>query len=231
MAINDWARGVCTLFLLSLISSVAPAASDDLSNVLNKMDTTAAKFRTMSADFEWVFAQTDPVPDTEIQKGTIFFKRTGQSFHMAAHIREVNGRNVGKILTYSNGTVTLFERATDEFRVFKAGDKQAQLESFLLLGFGANRSGIERNWTVSYLRSENLNGIKSEVLELLPKDTEVKKSLRKATIWIDPVRDVCLKQILDQDTGTRKCLYTQVRVNEQLPVNAFNPKIDPKSNP
>jgi outer membrane lipoprotein-sorting protein len=229
MAIKYWGRRLCTLLLLSLISSVALGATDDISRVLNKMDAAAAKFRTMSADFEWDFDQTDPVPDTDIQKGTIFFKRTGTSFQMAAHFREVNGRKVGKILTYSNGTVTLYERATDDFKVFKAGDKQAQLESFLLLGFGTNRVEIERNWTVTYLGSEYLNGIKSEVLELLPRDQEVKETLRKATIWIDPERDVCLKQILDQGPGTlRRCFYTQLRVNEQLPTDAFNAKADPK---
>ncbi len=67
--------------------------------------------------------------------------------------------------------------------------------------------------------------MKCEVLELVPKDPELKKSLRRATIWVDASRDVTLKQILDEDQGTQRiCVYTNLKVNAHLPADAFNPK-------
>jgi outer membrane lipoprotein-sorting protein len=218
----------CLLLVTVVISTRAALAADDLAAVLHELDAAAVQFRTATAEFEWRTEQTEPVPDTETQAGTIYFSRTNSTFQMAAHIRVVNKRNVPKILTYSNstGVVTLYEKSTNPLQVFKAGARQTQLESVLLLGFGASGKEIEGKWNVSYVRSEILAGVRCEVLELVPKDPEMKKTLLGVTIWVDASRAVTLKQIFDQGQGnSRVCVYTNLKVNARLPDDAFNPKV------
>jgi len=136
--------------------------------LLARIEAASAKTRTISANLEWKTIQSDPVPDENVQIGSIFFKRDGRnSFEMAAKIRTVNGKPVPKILTYSHGTATLYEKLPNEFHSFKAGDNESIFDSILLLGFGANR--LTDNFDVKLIRSEILNGIHCDVLELIPK--------------------------------------------------------------
>lgn len=222
----------CLFLTLALTSTRTALAADDLTRVLRELDEAALKFRTATGNFEWRTDQIEPFPDTDIETGTIYFSRASSAFQMAARIRVVNQKKVPKVLTYSNssGTATLYEKLIDSLRVFKAGERQSQLESVLLLGFGASGQEIGSKWDVSYVRTEILSGVRCDVLELVPKDPEMRKSLARVTIWVDASRAVTLKQIFDQGQGSRRvCIYSNVKVNAHLPSDAFNPKADPQA--
>jgi outer membrane lipoprotein-sorting protein len=208
--------------ILLLLASTSALAADNAARVLRELDLAAVKFKNVAADFEWQTVQTTPIPDTETQSGTIYFERSGDALQMSAHIRLMNHKEVSKVLSYSNGTATLYEARTNDFRVFRAGGRQGQLESILLLGFGSSGKEILGKWEITFIRQEDLKGVKCQVLELRPRDPELKKNLRLATVWVDALRGVTLKQILDADQGTRRvCVYTNLRVNTHLPADAI----------
>ncbi len=50
-------------------------AAQDLNSVLAKLDAAATNFHSTSANFEFDSYQTDPVPDTDVQKGTVYYDR------------------------------------------------------------------------------------------------------------------------------------------------------------
>jgi outer membrane lipoprotein-sorting protein len=65
-------------------------------------------------------------------------------------------------------------------------------------------------------------GVKTEKLELAPKDPAIRKNLPKVTIWVDPVSGVSLKQVFDEGPGEyRVCVYFNIKVNQSLPKDAF----------
>jgi outer membrane lipoprotein-sorting protein len=208
------------------------APQDDLNTVLRRLDAAAAGFHSTSADFEFVTVQTDPVYDKDTQKGTVYYKRSGKSFQMAAHIRtEANGEGkdkpVPKDILYSGGKVTLYEKLTDEVHVRDA----AKYESYLLLGFGAGGKELADKWEIKYLGTESLNdgktAIPTEKLELLAKDPDVRKMFPKVTIWVDPARAVSLKQVFDEGQGqSRTCLYFDIKLNLAIPDSEFTIKTD-----
>jgi outer membrane lipoprotein-sorting protein len=217
-----------TLLLLFLAAatactSLAAFAAEDVASVLAKIDAASAGVRTISADFEWKTVQSEPVKSEEIQVGSIFFKRAGtNAFEMAADIRTVDGKSVPKILTYSQGTATLYEKLKDQFHTFKAGDKASVYESLLLLGFGSNRKDLTRSWNLTFIRSEEFDGINCDVLELTPRDDEIRRSLKKVTIWFDVARGVGVKQVFDEGEGARReCIYSNIKINRSLPREAF----------
>jgi outer membrane lipoprotein-sorting protein len=209
--------------MLLLFASTSALAADSTARVLRELDSAAVKFTNLVADFDWQTVQTAPIPDTETQSGTIYFKRNGDLIQMSAHIRTMNRKEVPKVLLYSNGTATLYDARTNDFRVFRAGGRQGQLESILLLGFVSSGKELLSKWEITFVRHEYLKGVACQVLELIPKDPELKRTLRQATVWVDASRGVTLKQILHGDQGTRRvCVYTNLRVNTHLPADAFN---------
>jgi outer membrane lipoprotein-sorting protein len=62
-----------------------------------------------------------------------------------------------------------------------------------------------------------------EKLDLVPKDANIKNTYSHITIWVDPVRDVSLRQTLvDASTGdTKTMIYTNIRPNQKVDEAAF----------
>ena len=220
------------LFLAALMAAVmlrgrVVFAADDVQQILHQLDDAAAKFRSTSADFEFDSVMTDPVPDTDIQKGTVYYERNGSDFQMAAHIKEVNGKPVPKIYSYSGGRLRLYEPMINQVTtITKAGD----YGSYLMLGFGASGKALGEKWDIKSLGQETIDGVKTEKLELTAKDPNVRKNLPKVTIWMDTSRGVSLRQVFDEGQGQhRDCHYFNFKVNQSLPGDAFTVKTDSKT--
>ncbi len=202
-------------------------AAGDLQATLAKLDTAAARFKSTQADFEFDSVQTDPIPDTEVQKGTAYYLRKGNTFEMAAHIREVNGKKVPKIYVYSGGKLRLDEPMIDQVTTLSSA---SQYEGYLMLGFGAGGKDLTDKWEITDDGPETIAGVKTEKLELVAKDPKVRKNLPKVTIWIDLDRGVSLKQVFDEGQGqSRTCTYSNIKINESLPGDAFTIKTDSKT--
>jgi len=204
----------------------AAYGAEDLKSVLTKLDAAAANFRSTSADFEFDSIQTDPVPDTEVQKGTVYYARQGTSFQMAAHIDQDNGKPVPKIYTFSNGVFRLFEKLIDQVTTYK----NEKLGSYLMLGFGASGKDLADKWMITYVGSETINGVKTEKLELIAKDPAVRKNLAKVTVWMDTMHGVSLKQVFDEGQGlSRVSTYSNFKFNQALPGDALKIPTDSKT--
>jgi len=218
------------VLIAALVMFAAPlsrtAAAQDLKTVLGKLDAAAANFRSTSADFQIDTYQTDPVPDKTTQKGSVYYARRGSDFQMAAHISEENGKPVPKIYTYSKGVFRLFEKLTNQVTTYK-NDK---LGGYLLLGFGASGKELADKWDITFAGEETLNGVKTDKLELVAKDPDVRKNLPKVTVWMDTARGVSLKQVFDQGQGqSRVSVYFNFKLNQPLPSDAFTFKTDSKT--
>jgi outer membrane lipoprotein-sorting protein len=213
--------------ILILLLPVRAVFAEDLKSVLAKLDAAAANFRTTSADFQFDTVQTDPVPDTDVQKGTVYYSRKSGAFEMGVHINEVNKKPVPKVMVVSGGQFQLYEKLTNQVT---RSNKVSKYESYLVLGFGASGKDLEQKWNLTYLGPETISGVKVEKLELIAKDPDVLKLFPKVTIWLDPARGVSLKQFFDQGQGqSRTCTYTNIKVNQALPSDAFTFKTDSKT--
>jgi outer membrane lipoprotein-sorting protein len=210
-----------------LVSGRPGVADDNLQRVLHELDVAAANFRTTTAQFEFDSIMTEPVPDKDVQQGTVYYERKGSAFQMAAHIETENGKKTPKIYSYSGGVFSVDEPNINQLtRYTRAG----KFESYLILGFGASGKDLASKWDITYAGTEKINGVDTDKLELIAKDPGVRKNLTKVTIWVDPTRGVSLKQIFEQGEGQRReCSYSNVQVNQSLPSDAFKLKTDSKT--
>jgi len=222
--------GKKTLITASLALFLAPLtpslAAQDLKTVLAKLDAAAPNFHSTSADFEFDSYATDPVPDKEVQKGTVYYARRGSDFQMAAHIDQENDEPVPKIYTFSKGVFRLYEKLPNQVTTYK-NDK---IGGYLLLGFGASGKELLEKWDITYGGEETLNGVKTEKLDLVPKDPAVRKNLLKVTVWMDTEHGVSLKQVFDQGQGqSRVSVYFNFKFNQSLPSDVFTFRTDSKT--
>lgn len=204
----------------ALFVGVSAAHAEDLNSVLRKLDAAAANFHSTSADFKFVSEMTDPIPETEVQTGTVYYERKAKSFSMAAHIQQVDGKPVPKMYMFSGGEFKLWEGgALNQVTTFSKANK---FESYLMLGFGASGKELEEKWEIKYDGDEAVAGVKTAKLELVAKDPGVRKNLPKVIVWMDTARGISLKQYFDEGQGqSRTCTYSNIKVNQSLPGDAF----------
>ena len=218
---------VAIALALLLFPARAAFAADDLKSVLLQLNAAAARFHSTSADFEAVVEMTEPIPDKESQTGTVYFDRKNSSFEMGIHFEKDNGRTVPKVIVIKGGVFTMFEKLVNQVTTSKRAGKY---EGYLSLGFGASGDDLAAKWNMTYLGSEMMNGVKVAKLDLIAKDPDALKVLKKVTVWIDPERGVSLKQYFDEGQGqSRTVVYSKIKVNDSLPGDAFTFKTDSKT--
>lgn len=216
------------LMMMALLPARGAFAADDLASVLSKLDAASARFHTTSADFEFDATQTDPVPDTDVQTGTVYYQRSGTNFQMGAHIEKDNGQPAPKVVVCCvKGSIQLYEKLPDQVTTLS---KLSQYHDWFMLGFGASGKELEEKWEIKYDGEETVDGVKTAKLELTPKDPSVKKNLPKVIVWMDTERGISLKQYFDEGQGqSRTAHYTNIKVNQALPKDAFTFATDKKT--
>jgi outer membrane lipoprotein-sorting protein len=219
------------LFLAMTAAASAQTASPQLTFVLKQMDTASAKFERATADFQWDYYEKI-VHDTTTQKGSIYFEREKTSTDLGAVIvdpavMEKGKPKLVKVIQYSAGTLQMFDPGVDQITVLHQEGNQAQVESFLTLGFGASGTDLQKSWVITDQGVDTIDGVKVEKLDLVGKSPDTRKNFSHVTIWIDPTRAVSLKQIFYTPAGNyRTAIYSNVKVNGNVHKDQFAIKKD-----
>ena len=227
------------LFCLGLVVSLsgplraqtaAPASNADVQKVIGELNAAAAKFSSAQADFTWD-QYTAVVQEHETQTGTIFFERKKAVTRMAADLKQDNGKDAPKTVVYDDGEVNFYEPTIKQLTTMKAGANRGQFESFLTLGFGGSGTDLEKNWKVSLVGTENMDGVSVAKLDLVPKEQKVLDMFTRVTIWVEPSRGISHKQIFYQPSGDlRTATYKSIRYNSPVPADVFRIKPAPGTN-
>jgi outer membrane lipoprotein-sorting protein len=136
-----------------------------------------------------------------------------------------------KVIQYQGGLVQIFDPGVDQITVLHEAGNQAEIESFLTLGFGGSGTDLARAWNITDQGPETLtdNGqpIKVEKLDLVGKDADARKNFTHITIWVDPARAVSLKQVFYTPGGDyRTATYSAIKVNGNVHKDQFAIKKD-----
>ncbi len=224
---------VLPIALLCSLSSApaaqAPADSAALDAVLKKMDATAASFRATEAEFEWDRYERviDEVDD--IQSGTIYYRRAGKDkdIEMKADIKKEGNsptelKALPKYVLFRDGKISVYEPRKDQVTVYDPGKNRAEVENYLVLGFGGSGQDLVRSWDVTYLGPETINGIATAKLKLVPKSEKVRGTFAQILLWIDLDRGVSVQQQLFEPQGDyRLAKYSAIRMKDKIPDDVF----------
>lgn len=216
-----------TATLIWLLSLGAWAESDaaGLERVLSQMDASAKNFRTTEASVVWDQYQK-VIDDTDTQKGRIYFRREGGEMQVAVDFVEPDK----KYVLYSGGKVQVYQPKIDQVNEYSAGKNRADIESFLVLGFGGGGHELLRSYEVKYLGRETVNGAEAEKLELIPKSVRLRNNIARILLWIDPNKGISIQQqLFEPDGNYRLAKYSQIQVNQKLPDGVFKLKTTGKT--
>ena len=196
------------------------SSSADLEKVLGQMDAVAASFKTAEADFVWD-QYTKVVNETDAQSGKVYFRRVSKEIEMAADIAQP----AQKYILYQNSTVRLYEPRIDQLTVYSAGKNRAEVESFLVLGFGGRGHDLEKSFDVSFQGYEEAGGVRTAKLNLIPKTAKGKNIFERIILWIDPARGISVQQQFVEAQGDyRLAKYSNIKLNQSIPGDVFKLK-------
>jgi outer membrane lipoprotein-sorting protein len=205
-------------------ASAAGAQNMTPQQVYAQMDASAEKFSSLEADIS-VDRYTAIVQEHSTQAGTTAFRRTGGSMEMAMHL-SAGSDDPETLILYKNGELDVYQPAQKTETVLSAGANRGEIDSMLTTGFGASSKDLTATWDVNFQGMETVGGVNCAKLDLVPKQQNVKNNFSHETVWIDPTRDVSLKQIIYQPDGdTRTATYTNLRYNTQVPEKTFTLKV------
>ncbi|MGO4213397.1 outer membrane lipoprotein carrier protein LolA [Terriglobus sp. 2YAB30_2] len=213
------------LTLAAFSAKPASAQNADVQKIVQQMDSAAAKFQSATADLRWDNYER-VVRETTTQTGIIFFQKKGNATEMGAVIQ----KPAKKVVVYSAGLLKMYEPNIDSLTLIDTSKNQAQVESFLTLGFGGSGTALEKQWAITSQGTETIDGVQTAKLDLVPKQESVKNTFTHAVIWVDPARGVSLKQQFFTPSGDQRInFYTNIKLNGKVDTKAFEIKTTSKT--
>ena len=217
--------GLAWITLLSSIGTAQEQGAATLDNVLQKMDAAAANFQTTQADFVWDQYQR-VVDETDTQKGTVYYRRSGKEIEMMADIKEPEQ----KFLLYKDGKLQVYQPKIEQVIQYSAGANHNEIESYLVLGFGGSGQDLKNSFDITYQGEETIDNIATAKLHLTPKSEKVRNYFTEAFLWIDLNRGISLQQKFMQSQGDyRLAKYSAVKVNAKISNDVFRLKTTGKT--
>ena len=226
---SAWLRAArCALIFCALCFGVAQTAEAQasLQQVLDRMDQTAANFKTTQANFVWNQYQK-VVDETDTQKGTVYFRRSGSEVQMAA---DISDPTPPKYVLFTDSKVEVYQPKIDQVTRYNTGKDRSAFESFLVLGFGGSGQDMQKSFEVKYIGAEKVEGIDTAKLELVPRSAKVRGTFDHIWLWIDPLRGVSVQQQLFAPSGDyRLAKYSDIQLNQKIPDDKFKLKTSGKT--
>ena len=217
--------GVLGLMLTNPFGAAQQPEAASLESVLKKMDAAAVSFQTTQADF--IFNQYQKVVDeTDTQKGTVYYRRSGNEIEMMADFKEPDQ----KFVLYKNGKLQIYQPRIEQVMEYSAGANHEAFESFLVLGFGGSGQDLQKSFDVTYQGEETIDNIATGKLQLIPKSEKTRNNFSQIILWIDLERGISVQQKLIQTQGDyRLAKYSSVRVNGKINNDVFKLKTTGKT--
>jgi outer membrane lipoprotein-sorting protein len=218
----QWIRALSALVVL-VTGSAAIAQDADLEKVLSQMDASSVKFQDVQADID-VDNFTAVVSDHSKQEGTTAFRRVKGSMEM---VTVLDKGQQGEIdLLYKSGQLYYYQPGLKHETIFAAGANKAEYDSLLATGFGATGKDLAAAWTITAKGTENIGGVPTVELDLVSKQQSIRNNFSHLTLWVDPVRDISMKQIMVQPDGdSRTVTYSNIRYNAHPDAGLFTLKV------
>ena len=228
-ALKTLVLGIVVAGSLLMTDAWPQSQSAGLEDVLDQMDAAARNFKTTEANFvtDQYYEVIKDIDESARQKGKIYFRREGGETQMAADFVEPDK----KYVIYSGGKVQVYQPKIDQVNEYNVASKnRADIESYLVLGFGGSGHDLLKSYDVKFLGSETVNGIKAEELELIPKSERFRNNIARILLWIDPAHGISVQQQLFEPGGDyRLAKYSEIQINQKLPDNVFKLKTTGKT--
>jgi len=169
--------GVLACGLLLRASSAQENVRWTTESVLQRMDKSAADFRSLTADIEHI-KYTDVVKDTSSETGQIFVRRDQK---MRIDFTKPDPR----VILRTGDTLFVYTPKINRVEEYNLGKNRSLVDQYVLLGFGTKSQSMQRSYDIALTSEEEIEQHKTFLLTLTPKSEDVRKQITKIQMWID----------------------------------------------
>ena len=207
--------------LVGLMCAMAPAAfsqsapKQTVESVLEELDQASKEFRSLTADVERTKV-TVVVNDRSTESGQIFVR------HDDKMRIEMTKPDVRTILR-SGDTLWIYLPKTKRLEEYDLGKHRAVVDQLLRLGLGSKGSDLKNHYLLTVISEGTLDGKKTVLLELTPKEEKIRNQIARIHLWIDLSNWIAIQQKFFE-TGTEDYFiihYSNLVRNPKLPDSKF----------
>jgi outer membrane lipoprotein-sorting protein len=210
--------GMIVVAAMALSFAIGAAQNkDDLNAVISAMNSKAAAFKNVQADFEWeTYNAAIKEKDPDVQTGKSYFRRKGNDLAAKLDVKAPHPKQ----LLYKDGVVSFYEPTPNRITERDVGKNKADVDAAMSLGFGGRGDDLLKAYDVQFAGWEVLDDVRAAKLELVSKNPH--GAFSKALIWIDPERDIALQQQFFSTSGDYRLIrYHKIKYNGGVSDNDF----------
>src|SRR5258708_29617588 len=135
-----------------------------------------------------------------------------------------------KLVVYRESKLEVYQPKIEQVMVHPAGKNRAEIESYLVLGFGGSGQDLTKAFDVTYQGPETVKKIATAKLKLVPKSDKLRNTFARILLWIDLQRGISVQQQFFELQGDyRLAKYSSIRVNEKINNDVFQLKTTSKT--
>jgi len=211
------------LLVLALLGATGVRA-DSLDAILSRMDDSAKKFKSVSANVHRV-EFTAVINDSSEEDGQMRLKRTKAGILGVLVFTGADARTIG----FRGRIIEMYLPKAKTVQRADASKYTSSLDAYLLLAFGtANSKDLRAAYDITAAGTETVDSKLTTRLELIPKSAEVRKLATKMELWIPEGETIAMREkITEPSKNTVVFTYTAVKINPSIPDSDFELKIPP----
>ncbi len=177
------------------------------------MDHAAAAFRGMTASVRHV-THTAVINDDSTEMGTVKMRKVRAG--------EVEGlidftSPDRKIYSFKGRKAQIYTPASKTVQVYDLGKHGEQLDQFLMIGFGTAKAELQRDYDISVLSQDTVEGQATTHLQLIPRSKEALNYVKRMDLWISDATGYPIQEKLLQPSGdSLLVVYDEVKINPPL---------------
>jgi outer membrane lipoprotein-sorting protein len=200
----------------AMLMPSAWAVDNSLDAVFARIDKAAATFKGLTADMKRT-SHTELVNANDVEEGTFAIKRSKpDDIRMLMDIAKPEPKK----FALGEGKGKAFYPKANEVQVVDVKKHRDLINELLLLGFGATSADLKAAYTVALGGPDTVNGVSVTRLELVPKNDEIRRTIKKAELWIAE-NGMPVQQKLHESGGDYQVVtYTNIALNRNLPDSA-----------
>jgi len=204
----------CLLCFLWLSPMSQAQGTYTLDQVFAKMDEVAKTLRSVQSDIDRTHV-TILVNDKDVSSGKFYYVRQGKE----PRVRLDLTKPAIQQLLIDKGKLQIYTPNLKQVQEASLGQHQDKVEMFMALGFGQSSQDLKKNFEVSVAPDEVVEGRKTTVLELKPKNSSMFKSVQ---MWMDQQKWVSIQIKTTESSGDYLNLkFYNIKINPRIPESTF----------
>jgi outer membrane lipoprotein-sorting protein len=202
--------------MLCMLAGALALPAESVNIILSRMDQAAPLFHGMSADIHMV-TYTAVIVDKTEENGTFKMQRKAGAFRA---IIDFSGQTDAREIAFLGNIIRMYYPKLKMYQDYDVGKNSNVLNQFLLLGFGSSGKELAQSYEISAAGTENVAGVETTKILLLPKSEGVKQRLSKIEMWIPANAAYPLQQQFYEPSGNyERVTYSNVKLNPSIKGN------------